>query len=526
MSMQELPDDELDKLFRKSAEEFEPKFNPQAWAAMRQKLDDEDGEVGGFTWRKAGAALLLLLTIGGIGYYLWSNQKLDSKEKTVVNSSMDTNRKPSNELSATGKSTTSLKSVQKSGEGVRPSEAKEELKTENTKTIAQNGSPATSQLTEPLETETTKVGIDKNKVDTEHTKDKEPLSRRVAIKNTSASPSLTGDNTKEAKATTHSTAQKAYPSQKSKSGAATDLVKTNPRNYLTLQSTNSKNQNSTKEKPLKSNSATAIEYNSPGPLADANSTVSLEENSHSTFLTLTKLTGHGWQFLQLAWPASTVAYTPPPSPLAIPKKADVSAFFRKGLSARVMAGPDLSFISQSEMMKNPSLLLSIMLEYRFSKRLSLQAGVAKSSKLYNAAGDQYVWPETWNSQTARPTSISANCKVLDIPLNLRFDITQCTKSRWFVSSGLSSYLMLNEKYDYTYPPHTYNIKWKAWEGSTGNYFFGVMNLSMGFERQIGRNLSIQAEPYFKLPLAQVGLGKIKLNTSGIFISARYRLGHF
>jgi cytoskeletal protein RodZ len=531
--MQELPDDQLDQLFRKSAEEFEPEFNPQAWASMRKKLDDEDGKVGGFTWRKAGAAILLLLTMGGIGYYLWTNQKLDSKEKTVItgNSSMDTNRKSSDELSVTDKSTTSLESQQKSGESAQPSETKEDLQTENTKTIAQNALPSTSKLTESLETETTKAGINKSKIDTEptkvvteRTKDKTSLSRRAATKNTSASSSVTGDNTNEA--TSHFIAQKASQSQKLKSATSPDLTKTNPKNHLAFQPTNSENQNSTKEKPLKLNSVNAIESNSPEPLADANSNVSLAENSHSTFLNLSKLTGHGWQFLKLAWPAPAVAYTPPPSPLAIHKKADAPTFFRKGLSARVMAGPDLSFISKSEMMKNPSLLLSIMLEYRFSKRFSVQAGVAKSSKLYNATGAQYEWPDAWYSQKARPTEIDANCKVLDIPINLRFDISQRPQSRWFATSGISSYRMLNEKYNYTYPPQTWGIKWPSWEGSTGNYWFGVLNMSMGFERQIGRNLSIQAEPYLKLPLAGVGLGKIKLNTSGIFISARYRLGHF
>ena len=326
---------------------------------------------------------------------------------------------------------------------------------------------------------------------------------------------------------TNRNSKKALSNQKTDPTTARDLAKANLTNPLTSQYTISKiteNQGITKEKPLKSNSVATIETISPESLADAHSDVSLAENTRSTLLNITKLTGQGWQFLKLSWPVPTVAYTPPPPPLAIPKKEDVSAFFRKGLSARILAGPDLSFISSNQMMKNPTLLLSVMLEYRFSKRLSLQAGVAKSSKLYTATGEQYQWPDAWYSQKIRPTSTWANCKVLDIPLNLRYDLSQRAKSRWFVSSGISSYLMLNEKYDYTYPPHSYP-KLKNWEGSTGNYWFGVMNLSMGFERQIGRNLSIQAEPYFKLPLAEVGMGKIKLNTSGIFISARYKLGH-
>jgi hypothetical protein len=520
--MQELPDDQLDQLFRKSAEEFEPEFNPQAWSAMRKKLDDEDGKPGGIVRWKAVALMLLLLTMGGVGYYLWPDQKLERKAKTVINDSIGIDTKPSDQLSANSKTATSLKSVQKSGEGVRPANEKEELQADNTKTIAQNSSPATAQLAESLKIETAKADTNKNKVVTEPSTNNGALSRRNAINDNSAKFSVTG---KETKAATDLTAQKTSSGQKSKLMKASDLSKTNPKSHLALQSTNSKNQNTTKEKPLKSKLVTASDANSPAPLTDANSTVSLAKNSHSTLLTLTKLTGHGWQFLKLSWPAPAVVYTPPPPPLAIPKKQDVSTFFRKGLSARVLAGPDLSFISSNQMMKNPTLLVSLMLEYRFSKRLSLQAGVAKSTKLYNATGDQYQWPETWYSQTVRPTAIGASCKVLDIPLNLRYDLSQRLKSRWFVSSGISSYLMLNEKYDYTYAPHSYP-KWKNWEGSTGNYWFGIMNLSMGFERQIGRNLSIQAEPYFKLPIAQVGLGKIKLNTSGIFISARYQLGRF
>jgi hypothetical protein len=321
----------------------------------------------------------------------------------------------------------------------------------------------------------------------------------------------------------------AAANQKTKQVTVNNRFNTNPKNYLSDRDNTSitlKNQATRSEVQEK----TALNLTSKSPLEEKNtvlnSTVLPEGNSHSTLSSISKLTGHGWQWLKITWPAPTVAYTPPPAPPVVPKKQDVSTFFRKGLSARAVAGPDLSYIATGDMMKNPSLLLSIMLEYRFSKRWSLQTGAMRSAKLYNATAEQYQWPDEWYSQKARPTSIWGNCKVLDIPLNVRFDLSQGVKSRLFVSSGISSYRMLKEKYDYTYPPHTYGIKWPSWEGSTGNYWFGVMNMSVGFERQIGRNWSLQAEPYFKLPLAEVGMGKIKLNTSGIFISARYRLGRF
>lgn len=476
MNMQELPDNELDKLFRKSAEEFESEFNPQAWAAMRKKLDDEDGKLGGIVWWKAGVFVLLLLGIGMSGYYLWPTQKAGDADKTIINNTVENKENPSSlaeQVLAKSKSKeTALKSTQKGQEITQKSTTKEQVALNDNK---ESKAPLKIDNKNILEAKSNELSISKN--------------------------------------------------QKIKPTTERNLTKTKNKNSFEFLQEGEKsidNQYITNASLLKTNTTAK----NKSDLAEASTLVSNDlptENLRAEFSNLNELPIHGWQLLKLPLPLPLVAYMAPPP--AVPKKEDVSSFFHKGLSTRIMVGPDLSYISRDQMMKNPTLALSIMLEYRFSKRLSLQGGVVRSIKLYNATGEQYQWPEAWSSQKARPTEIWANCKVLDIPLNLRYDFSQRSKSRWFITSGISSYVMLNEKYDYTYPPHSYP-KWKNWEGSTGNYWFGVLNVSMGFERQIGRNLSIQAEPYFKLPLAEVGMGKIKLNTSGLFISARYHLGRF
>jgi hypothetical protein len=56
----------------------------------------------------------------------------------------------------------------------------------------------------------------------------------------------------------------------------------------------------------------------------------------------------------------------------------------------------------------------------------------------------------------------------------------------------------------------------------GKNWFSVLNLSVGYERQVSRNFSVQAEPFFKQPLSGVGFGKVKLNTTGIFLSVKYK----
>jgi hypothetical protein len=477
MNMQELPDNELDKLFRKSAEEFEPEFNPQAWSAMRKKLDDEDGKLGGIVWWKAGVLALLLLGIGMGGYHLWPTQKANNANKTFINNSVENKKNSSLAEQASAKSKlkeTVLKPTQKGQEVTQKPTAKEQVSINHKK-----------ESVTPFEIDNQNILIAKS-------------NELIVSKN-----------------------------QKTKTATERNLAKTNKKNSakrLQVSQETIANQYVTNTNPLKANAT----VKNKSDLADASTLVSEEfttESLRSEFSNLNELPIHGWQLLKLPLPLPLVAYTAPPPPPVVFPKEESGTVFQKGLSTRIMVAPDLSFITTNQMMQNPTLALSVMLEYRFSKRLSAQVGAVRSIKLYTATGEQYQWPEAWNSQKARPTEIWANCKVLDIPLNLRYDLSQGIKSRWFIASGVSSYMMLNEKYDYTYPPHSYP-KWKNWEGSTGNYWFGVMNLSVGFERQIGRNLSIQAEPYFKLPLAQVGLGKIKLNTSGIFLSARYKLGRF
>jgi hypothetical protein len=82
--MKELPDDELDKLFKKSAEELDSTFDPQDWNALRSRLDSADGKTPAMWWRKWWpAGLLALLMIGGIGTYLLTNNPKES-DKTFA----------------------------------------------------------------------------------------------------------------------------------------------------------------------------------------------------------------------------------------------------------------------------------------------------------------------------------------------------------------------------------------------------------------------------------------------------------
>lgn len=188
---------------------------------------------------------------------------------------------------------------------------------------------------------------------------------------------------------------------------------------------------------------------------------------------------------------------------------------------RLAISPDFSTVPENSFFKIGH-NWAATIEYRINDHWAIQTGVIKSLKFYNANPDQYLWPVRWGSRPVELNQIDASCNMLDIPINIRYDISS-GKNRWFAQTGLTSYLMLNEKYDYVFANNYSNVIWDSWEGKTGFYGAAVANFSFGLEKKFSKRLTFQAEPFLKIPLANVGFGKVKLLTTGLFISSKYTL---
>ena len=162
--------------------------------------------------------------------------------------------------------------------------------------------------------------------------------------------------------------------------------------------------------------------------------------------------------------------------------------------------------------------------YHLSERWTLNTGLYYTVKHYDAPGDAYHLPPGYwtNNPYLKMNTVEAVCNMWDIPLNIRYDLTTGKKQRFFVSTGISSYLMRKEDlhYYYTYNNNP-NDRSYVYKKNT-NYWMAIGNISAGFEQQLGKGFSLQAEPFAKLSLSDVGYGKVKLNSYGLFVGLKYR----
>jgi len=223
---------------------------------------------------------------------------------------------------------------------------------------------------------------------------------------------------------------------------------------------------------------------------------------------------HGPRNLAAALPASA------PLPVAVPAEsqpATANSTYARGWTLGIVAAPDLSGTQPLRGILGGN--IGLVATYRIHGRLSINAGVLYAKKRYQADFTDYRPAGSPVYSQYTPIAVDADCDVLDIPLNIQVDIAHQRHGAWFASTGISSYLMLKETYDYSYRPHQYGDLKQLTLHNQNRHILGVANLSIGYRRQLGSGVSVTVQPFVKVPLTGIGNGKLKLYSSGVALSA-------
>ena len=556
--MPELTDDQLDGLFRKSAEEFDPPFDPAAWQDMASRLDTHDQirPAGVPMWKSLlrwGLPALLLLLLTGGGWYAYrktyavvnrpTKQVVSSTNSPLNQKSEQPQRYVASRLPDSKPAQTTSADSPESGAGLEKQPA------DLTKPVAESSKLENSVVESgKLENRVAKFSEPENRI-AESNKLKNRIATATRLNTNTAS--RTADATKRLK-TAYGLKTKRDRTIHSQLTTAVSA----PTEAIAAIGYNSARKRTRKETPQRRKLSKTASNRTDDALLVTNSTVpttsavtnkrgtnkaeSVQVGTTATSGNVTALESSesGPVFLtdvhELAarpgkWTKSTFAnpdVVAQPETLtrsAAPKSATQT---QRGLSVRLVVAPDLSTIGLKDFSR-PGTNFGVMLEYRLASRWSVQAGVIQSTKVYRAQASEYSFPWMW---PVDPTSIDGKCNMLDIPINVRYDFAVRPRqdgrlpSRWFVSGGVTSYIMKQEEYVYNYSGYVHNPP-SPYSGKSGNYGFSQLNFSVGYERAFSKRLSWQVEPFIKAPLRGVGFFGVNLLSTGAFFSIRYKLSN-
>ena len=164
--------------------------------------------------------------------------------------------------------------------------------------------------------------------------------------------------------------------------------------------------------------------------------------------------------------------------------------------------------------------IGLLMTYGLSKRWSFSTGAIYAKKLYGADYASYNPQENiWTGY--RPKSVDADCRVLDIPLNINYTFLNRKQTSLSVGTGISSYIMLKEYYKFSYYRENPNNPPDHTLVNENQHWFSVLNLQANYTRKLTPGLSLSFQPYMKIPLSEIGFAQVKLESLGLAISASW-----
>jgi hypothetical protein len=211
----------------------------------------------------------------------------------------------------------------------------------------------------------------------------------------------------------------------------------------------------------------------------------------------------------------------PPTPTNPGKKSGPSLLVNRSLTFGFQASPDFASVNTLSGDK-PGLSLGVTVDYQILHGLHLGTGLLYAKKNYTARGvDYHVPPDYyWRNNLKGVDFVKGTMTMLEIPLTLRYDFSVTGNTIFFASGGVSSYLFGTENCNY-YFDFFGREACRPFQYSNKPGLFSTASLSLGVETGISNSVSLQLAPYMKLPVSDMGFGRIRMNSVGIDFSIRY-----
>jgi hypothetical protein len=467
--MSNLSDKEIDRLSREAADSYEPESSSLSWSRLEQMLSEQMpgrppdgfsfGRINPYIW---GPAVVLL---AGISYYLIKN-KFYSQLSTQTTHSISRSIPSSDPISKAGLTDEKAISANKNSD--------KEMKASSGADLTETAKVATN----PPSKEKTNVSIQRNS------------NQKISVNLASGSGNKENNN-------------KSEKNKLSQNGfALIPLTADGDAANTGINPSNKKNGNNGRSAALSAAPAGAAQTRIPSSMPPLVFSAPAPGNVKGNDSLLNRAS---------------------PSTVVVPQK---TLHINRSLNFGFAFGPDYTNaggISNNQFSNN----IGITLGYYLTDKISVNTGIFYANKFFWSPGYGPGRPQqsiTYPNVTAAAPTIeyvNGSWNMYELPLTFRYDFAHSEKTKFFVNAGLSSYFIINQTYIYFFHSGFRPSAWKRTDNSQENNWFSVGNLSLGMETDIGKGFSFQAEPFLKIPLKQMGLENVKVNTFGFLLSFRY-----
>ena len=186
-----------------------------------------------------------------------------------------------------------------------------------------------------------------------------------------------------------------------------------------------------------------------------------------------------------------------------------------GFYAGIMSGIDMSSVHFQP--AKPGATMGFILGYSFNQKWSIESGLLWDTKRFYDNGKYFNPPGYTPTNGITIIAVNGKSRLYELPVNVKYTILP-GKHNLFVTTGISSYLMRSENYDYEYTQNNLpgGHNYLSYTNETKNWF-SVVNLGVGYTHKFAGAGSLRIEPYLKLPLKNLGTANMPIMGTGLNI---------
>lgn len=202
-----------------------------------------------------------------------------------------------------------------------------------------------------------------------------------------------------------------------------------------------------------------------------------------------------------------------PNPETIKENA-----FYTGLTA----GPDFSKV-QGGPFNGPGFGAGIIGGYKINSSFFLETGISIDTKYYYSNGNIFNKAAASMPDEMIINNLESRTRILEIPLNVGYLFYGKKNTNLFVATGIAAYIMTKEKNNYNFTENGSPGKMVGIYEKNNLKMPAVFDISAGLEERLSKLVNLRIEPYLKLPLQGIGVGKLPVTSAGIQVGITRQL---
>lgn len=183
-----------------------------------------------------------------------------------------------------------------------------------------------------------------------------------------------------------------------------------------------------------------------------------------------------------------------------------------GLYAGINTGISFSIV-KAQHLSTPGFTAGVGLGYRFSPTWSAETGMKFSEKKYYSNGAYFskrnIPPDM------KVVSVNSRTLLFEIPIKAKYDFGKTSKGQYFLTGGLSTFIVGKEINDYIIYRDGINSPKHAVYNENQSYLAASIEVSAGYELYIKSKQTLRIEPWIQIARKGIGIGQLPVSGFGM-----------